>query len=148
MELFANKHYFRRFDPPNNPLFCGTHDWDCVVYDSQPLPPKKMRSLAEFIALDSELSTLLKKIAHVLDYIILLRDESTVLRAEKLSQSLVYILNMDLAGSSKAQLVRNQWLDWAYWMQAIGPSFDLLREECCDLGADLMVCLTTQRREL
>ena len=128
------KHYFGQFDPPE----AASYAWDCKAYAMQPRPTKEMRSLAELIAVGDPMSVLLKQINNILDYIILLRSQFICLRAERLLASLLLILNMDVDAADKAQLIRNQWVDWATWMQAILPGPDLLRDECCVLGVKLI----------
>lgn len=131
------KHHFGQFDPPE----AADYAWDCEAYATQPRPAKKMLSLAELMAVGDPSSVLLKQINNILDYIILLRSQLMRLRAEKLLTSLLLILNMDVDAADKAQLIRNQWLDWATWMQAIRPGGDLLRDECCFLGVELIKSL-------
>ena len=128
------KHYFGQFDPPE----AAGYAWDCEAYTTQPRPAKEMHSLAELIAVGNPISVLLKQINNILDYIILLRSQFIRLRAEKLLASLLLILNMDVDAADKAQLIRNQWVDWVTWMQAIRPGPDLLRDECCALGIELI----------
>ena len=133
-DIAAIKHHFGQFDAPAGATYC----WDCEAYATQPRVSKQMQSIAEFIAVGDPLSIVLKQINNVLDYIILLRGKFMRLRAEKLLEALVLILNMNVSTADKAQLIRNQWMDWGTWMQAIRPGPDSLRDECCALGADLI----------
>ena len=133
------KHYFGQFDP----LDKGSYDWNCARYTSQLPIQRTIPSLVELIGRGDKISSVLKKIKNILDYIILLREIYMGLRAESLLASLPVILSMPIDNIDKAQLIRNQWLGWASWMQAIHPGPDLLREECCVLAVELMLILST-----
>jgi hypothetical protein len=141
-DLSAIKHHFGKFEAPEG----ASYDWDCEIYASRLLPEQKMRSLAEFIAVKDPAALVLKRIKNVLDYIILFRDRWTRARAERLLEALLLALNRDIDAADQVQLIRNQCLDWGLWMQAVHPGRDLLRDECCSLGAELVVCYLTKAR--
>lgn len=141
-DIAAIKHHFGQFDAPVG----ATYYWDCENYATQSVPAKKMCSFAELIAVGDATSILLKRVSNVLDYIILLRGKFMRLRAQKLLASLLLILNMDVDAADKAQLIRNQWVDWVTWMRAIRPGHDLLRDECCALGVELIKMLISPNK--
>lgn len=135
--IAAIKHYFGQFEPVDN----SPYDWNCASYTSQLPLHRTIPSLVDFIGRGDRISIVLKKIKNILDYIILLREIYTALRAERLLASLPVILSMPIDNIDKAQLIRNEYLGWASWMQAMDPSPDLLREECCVLAVELITCL-------
>ena len=125
---------FGQFDTIPNAQHLWDNDND--HYPSQHAPI--MQDFPELLATDIRLFTLIKKIINILDYILLLRNQWMRLRAEQLLTALLRILNMKLENRDKAQLIRNQWMDWLSWMQAIHPGPDRLREECGKLGREVI----------